>query len=265
MTTLELAADSYFSSINPIASKIKADIDEVSSNYEHLWYEFKPQERNDVINEQLIKPDLILKYIESMSSSVKSKSPDKGTPSKSYLYDGRNLCTFAKIKTGLKKNHDDVSGISIRDEHSAPFSMKTKSQINLNIFGLVEQDAVDGAEKKHQIGKMKQPPPPPPSSISKRDSNIDADAVSSIQQINVAFGDSCNLNLTNKNFLSKLMNFNGSAVSSGKFNQENEYQFVSSMEPSNSLTSEEDNNVEEFSTLLKASELKKTYDFLQNW
>lgn len=262
MTSIESAADSYFSSINPIASKIKADINEVSSNYEHLWYEFKPQERNDVINEQLIKPDIILKYIESMSSR-KTKSSDNGTPSKSCLYDGRNLSTFAKIKTGLKKNHDDVSGISIRDEHSAPFSMKTKSQINLNIFGLADPDVVDGSEKKQQIGKMKQPPPPPPSSISKRNSNIDTDALSSIQQINVAFGDSCNL--SNKNFLSKFINFNGSTGSAGKVNQENEYQFVSSMEPSNSLTSEEDNNVEEFSSLLKASELKKTYDFLANW
>lgn len=263
MTSIESVAESYFSSINPIASKIKADINEISSNYEHLWYEFKQQERNDVINEQLIKPDLILKYIESMPS-VKSKSPDIGTPSKTCLYDGRNLTTYAKIKTGLKKNHDDVSGISIRDEHSAPFSMKTKSQINLNIFGLVDEDAVDGSDKKHQIGKMKQPPPPPPSSINKRNSNVDTDALSSIQQINVAFGDSCNL--SNKNFLSKFMNFNGTTGSDGgKLNEENEYQFVSSMEPSNSLTSEEDNNVEEFSSLLKASEMKKTYDFLQNW
>lgn len=263
MTSVELTADSYFSSINSIASKIKADINEVSSNYEHLWFEFKPQERNDVINEQLIKPDIILKYIESMSP-VKSKSPDNTTPSKSFLYDGRNLSTFAKIKTGLKKNHDDVSGISIRDEHSAPFSMKTKSQINLNIFGLVDQDVVDGcAEKKNQIGKMKQPPPPPPPSFNKRNSNDDTDVLSSIQPINVTFGDSCNL--SNKNFLSKLMNFNGTTTSAAKLNQENEYQFVSSMEPSNSLTSEEDNNVEEFSSLLKASELKKTYDFLANW
>lgn len=258
MTSVELAAESYFSSINPIAAKIRADIDEISSNYEHLWYEFKPQERNDVINEQLIKPDLMLKYIES-GPSVKSRSPDHGTPSKSYLYDGRNLSTFAKIKTGLKKNHDDVSGISVRDEHSAPFSMKTKSQINLNVFGLVDQD-VDGAERKHQISKMKLPPPPPP---NKRNSSNDCESLASIQQINVAFGDSCNL--SNKNFLSKFINFNGSTGSAGKTNQESEYQFVSSMEPSNSLTSEEDNNVEEFSTLLKASELKKTYDFLQNW
>jgi len=257
MTSVETAADSYFSSINTIATKIKADINEISSNYEHLWFEFKPQEQNDVINEQLIKPDIILKYIESRPSA-KSKSPDNATPSKNYLYDGRNLSTFAKIKTGLKKNHDDVSGISIRDEHSAPFSMKTKSQINLNVFGVAEQDVVDaGAEKK----RMKQPPPLPPS-INKRNSNADADALSSIQQINVTFGDSCNL--SNKNFLSKFMNFNGTA-SAGKLNQENEYQFVSSMEPSNSLTSEEDNNVEEFSSLLKSTELKKTYDFLQNW
>lgn len=263
MTSVELTAESYFSSINPIAAKIKADIDELSSNYEHLWYEFKPQERNDVINEQLIKSDLILKYIESMPpSSVKSRSPEHGTPSKSCLYDGRNLSTFAKIKTGLKKNHDDVSGVSVRDEHSAPFSMKTKSQINLNIFGLADQDLVDGAERKHQIAKMKLPPPPPPN-INKRNSSNDSEAVTSIQQINVAFGDSCNL--SNKNFLSKFINFNGSTGSAGKMNQESEYQFVSSMEPSNSLTSEEDNNVEEFSTLLKASELKKTYDFLQNW
>lgn len=261
MTSLEVAAESYFSSINPIAAKIKADIDEISSNYEHLWYEFKPQERNDVINEQLVKPDLILKYIESMPS-VKSRSPDHGTPSKSYLYDGRNLSTYAKIKTGLKKNHDDVSGISVRDEHSAPFSMKTKSQINLNVFGLADQDVVDGgAERKHQISKMKLPPPPPPN-VNKRNSSNESEAIS-IQQINVAFGDSCNL--SNKNFLSKFMNFNGSNGSAGKMNQESEYQFVSSMEPSNSLTSEEDNNVEEFSTLLKASEMKKTYDFLQNW
>lgn len=256
---IESVAESYFSSINPIAARIKADIDEISSNYEHLWYEFKPHEKNEVINEQLMKSDLILKYMESMpATKSKSKSPD-GTPVKSCLYDGRNLSTFAKIKTGLKKNHDDVSGISVRDEHSAPFSMKTRSQINLNIFGSYDHhDVADGVEKKHQVGKMKQPPPPPPTSINKRNSSTtETEALSSIQPINVAFGDSCNL--SNKNFLSKLMNFNGST------GQESEYQFVSSMEPSNSLTSEEDNNVEEFSTLLKASELKKTYDFLQNW
>lgn len=248
MTSMDLAADTYFSSMNLIASKIKADINEISSNYEHLWFEFKPQERNDVINEQLIKPDIMLKYFESS----KPKSPDNANNSKGYLYDGRNLSTFAKIKTGLKKNHDDVSGVSIRDEHSAPFLMKTKSQINLHVFGLADQDVVDGTEKKPQIGKMKQPPPPPP---PKRDSAIDTEVLSSIQQINVTFGDSCNL--SNKNFLSKFMNFNGTT--------ENEYQFVSSLEPSNSLTSEEDNNVEEFSSLLKSTELKKTYDFLQNW
>ena len=134
----------YFASINPIANRIKLDIDEIANAYEYLWTQFSEHEKCDVINESLIKPDIVIKYFDSFLEAKDKKwkqnnaemNHDKDKTESirnNYLYDGKHLSTYAKQKTGLKKNQDDLCGV-YRDEHSAPFSVKTKSQINLNLF-----------------------------------------------------------------------------------------------------------------------------------
>lgn len=50
-----------------------------------------------------------------------------------YAFDGRNLGTYSMQTVALKIIQDDALG-RFRDEHSRPFSYRTKSQINLHVF-----------------------------------------------------------------------------------------------------------------------------------
>lgn len=161
--SIESAANLYFSTLNPLANRIHSDISEMSQAYSNLWHDFTPRERDEVINETLIKPEYVLKYLEdvlinspqqsveqSMKHGGKSgsfddeenisvSSLDASTDSSTsniigkYAYDEKHLITYALLLTGQRQIPDDCSGIYF-DEHSAPFSFKTRSQININMF-----------------------------------------------------------------------------------------------------------------------------------
>lgn len=130
--------EDYFANLNDLSRKIALDIGEIKATYEHIWDDLSREEQVEIINETLIKPELTLKYFDSFSTSSESfrniidGGDDNSDDRKVNLYDGKTLQTFQYLKTGRKVIHDD-SGV-YRDEHSAPFATKTKSQINLTIF-----------------------------------------------------------------------------------------------------------------------------------
>lgn len=149
---LQQKAQHYFNELNPLAAKIRSDIDVIADAYAHLWDEFSAEEQHDVINVTLIKPDIVLKYFNDITKySDAKKEPQITTKSDIqiddnvsfasstnstnfnhiYLYNGKDLCTYQQIITALKYNQDDVCGV-YRDEHSEPYNSKTKSQMNLN-------------------------------------------------------------------------------------------------------------------------------------
>lgn len=145
-TELELKSTEYFATLNPLASKIHQDVEDTKDSYDEMWKKLSTEQQIEIINEALIKPEITLWYYdiqqngnkeETELSSEKSSlltpldsvtSPDtKVTPSSTlYNFDGKNLSTYASI-------HSDIHGQ--RDEHAPPFSYKTKSQMNLQLFG----------------------------------------------------------------------------------------------------------------------------------
>lgn len=102
-------AEQYFSTLNPIAARLHSDIIETKNAYEKLWDQLSPQEQSQIINESIIKPEVLLKY---------------------------GLCTKSdkeeKQVYGQKIIHDEQ--FVYRDEFSAPFSYKTQSQMDLRVF-----------------------------------------------------------------------------------------------------------------------------------
>ncbi|XP_050086606.1 uncharacterized protein LOC126571819 [Anopheles aquasalis] len=146
----------YFANLNEISKKIALDIEEIRSAYEHIWDDLSREEQMEIVNETIIKPELALKYFDNFSTSTDSLQRILGTDDdengtgeddrNANLYDGKGLQTFQYVRTGRKVVTDDSIGL-FRDEHSAPFSHKTKSQINLTIFPL-EKDAKPAAGAK---------------------------------------------------------------------------------------------------------------------
>lgn len=301
-------ADGYFSTINPIAAKIKLDISEVAGAYEHLWNRFSCLEQNDVINETLIRPELVLKYFDQLrSSSGKTLTDD----SNGHLYDLKHISTYAKQRTGLKRIQDDVCGV-YRDEHSPPFAMKTKSQIALNLFerddGTTCMDVIDtpvhtaavvpeSTEILPVISVLKASPAikssiPPVESVPVPESPDSSIASKPTSYYDLSSKDSEALPLlqfskqpmiqhqhhpppaaSRGNFLTKFITgtVNSSGPSSG-IRPEDEQRLVANMAASAGLNSsssggedDEKQNFNEFNTLLEQHDLKKGYDFLNNW
>ncbi|KAK9869582.1 hypothetical protein WA026_003334 [Henosepilachna vigintioctopunctata] len=104
-------AEEYFSTINPIASRIYNDINQTKAAYENLWNTLSPDEQEQVLNESIIKPDVQIKY--QIQETTRRE----------------------KQQYSVKMIIDD-NNCSYRDEHSAPFSFKTKSQRDLTIFAV---------------------------------------------------------------------------------------------------------------------------------
>lgn len=186
-SSLSQIATEYFSTLNPIAAKIQLDIDEIANAYEHLWRTFSRREQCDVINEQLIKPDIVLRYFDAIfggTGAAAAAAADRRTGSRrssstttttttttidmhattaaaaaaaataAYAFNGKHLRTYALQKCADKNGQDDVCGI-YRDEHSPPFCVKTKSQIDFNAFDY--GDPVDD-----MVGGLLCPAPMPP-------------------------------------------------------------------------------------------------------
>lgn len=260
-------ADEYFSVLNPIAVKIKMDINETKLCYEHIWEKLSLSEQIDIINETIIKPEIALRYFDLMDTN-------EDAIENNYMYDCQNLSTFNKIKTGQKIILDDVIG-DYRDVHSSPFSFKTKSQLNLNLFHNLLEASTTKAPKtiietnskiKTKSSPMIGSPPPPPVVTKKNSENIKYNKM--IETTPAADNPS-------QNFIAKFIgNLNTKRYVR---NDEEEQNLVSvglnslSLVPSDeedvtgSEMIDDGKNVEEFKRLLEGNVVKEGYDFLNNW
>ncbi|XP_065077059.1 uncharacterized protein LOC135700468 [Ochlerotatus camptorhynchus] len=154
--------EDYFANLNDLSKKISLDIDEIKATYDHIWDDLSREEQIEIINETLIRPELTLKYFDSFSTSSDSfrniiESDENSDDRKVNLYDGKALQTFQYLKTGRKVINDESIGL-FRDEHSAPFAHKTKSQINLTIFPLEKDNPFERkADLAKKLEKLKSP------------------------------------------------------------------------------------------------------------
>lgn len=186
---LQQRVKDYFGTLNPLAEKISSDISDIADAYANLWKSFTNDEQNELVDVTLIKPNLILKYVDdmknernlkkrrssamlskdeatiitdtdsnndrlSLSSSSNSNSYRSNDFNHIYLYNGKDLCTYSQIITALRYNQDDLCGV-YRDEHSEPFNSKTKSQMNLNFSNAADANAkLERAQKKYPEIKL---------------------------------------------------------------------------------------------------------------
>ncbi|XP_028048799.1 uncharacterized protein C1orf198 homolog isoform X2 [Monomorium pharaonis] len=119
-STLTARAEEYFYNINSIAQKIGEDIIATKDAYEGLWNTLNTAERNQAINETIIQPEVALKYT-SKKFELSRELPE--------------WYPKLRIQTGMKYVIDETgSTLRWRDEHSAPFSFMTQSQMNLSLI-----------------------------------------------------------------------------------------------------------------------------------
>ncbi|XP_058790708.1 uncharacterized protein LOC131663936 [Phymastichus coffea] len=118
--TMSAIAEDYFYSINPLAKRIGEDISASKDSFEDLWSTCI-EARNKAIDEAIIKPEVALKY---------------ASDSLEYTKDYPECYPKLRIQTGMKYMYDET-GLTLRfkDEHSAPFSFMTQSQMNLDCLG----------------------------------------------------------------------------------------------------------------------------------
>ncbi|XP_034173362.1 uncharacterized protein LOC117601109 [Osmia lignaria lignaria] len=121
---LSSRAEQYFYSINPLAQRIGEDITATKEAYEGLWNALSIAEQNQAINETIIQPEVALKY------ALKKAELNKEIP---------EWYPKLRIQTGMKYVIDETgSTLRWRDEHSAPFSFMTQSQMNLSVIDSTE-------------------------------------------------------------------------------------------------------------------------------
>lgn len=284
--------ENYFANLNDLSKKISLDINEIKATYEHIWDDLSREEQIEIINETLIKPELSLKYFDNFSTSSDSfrniiESDENGDDRKVNLYDGKALQTFQYLKTGRKVINDESIGL-FRDEHSAPFAHKTKSQINLSIFPIEKDKLFERkADLAKKLEKMKSPKLNDSSgakSISKVTNNNNNNEISTgvdrennmIQGIksNGPGNDLLASFICNQTGASALVStsmgsddMDGHSLENASFNDDkinlfrNSSRSDSLQAPSSSIE-EDDKNFDELNSLLGNS---KGFDFLNNW
>ncbi|XP_011501788.1 PREDICTED: uncharacterized protein LOC105365348 [Ceratosolen solmsi marchali] len=127
--TLSAMAEDYFYNINPLAKRISEDVAATKDAYEGLWNTLSLEERNQALDETIIQPEVALKYASKQLESSK---------------DFPEYYPKLRLQTGMKYIIDETgSTLRWKDEHSAPFSFMTQSQMNL--------DCLDQTNDKNKI------------------------------------------------------------------------------------------------------------------
>lgn len=154
--SLQMAQD-YFSHLNPLAQRFASDINTIKSTYGQLWYTLKANQRNEIINESLIKPEFCLKYLGKPSSSASSLSSNSSSASLSRT-------SILQSSKRREQNYSPNANDSINPNSLADNIIKQTQ--NLFSISLV-------SHAKHTVqslGKLKppsSPPPPPPITTEK--------------------------------------------------------------------------------------------------
>lgn len=144
MTNMEDVAKDYFASMNHLARKMIEYNESVKEMYRDAWDGLSWEQQEQLIDQHIIDPNIVAKY----SSWKRSEEP-------------LNCFPVFKINSGEKVivdfEHDD--GWTWTDEHSAPFSWKTKSQQDLTLADLDDANgAKEEQNKKGRVGKKTRSP-----------------------------------------------------------------------------------------------------------
>ncbi|XP_061668023.1 uncharacterized protein C1orf198 homolog [Syngnathoides biaculeatus] len=113
----------YFSSINSMAKKIMLEREKIKNKHGSTWDKMSPQEQDNAIDNWLMDPHIRARYA-------------------MHRVDRDEVVCYPKllIQTGQKIVHFGEEDISWQDEHSAPFSWETKSQMEFSLTPAPDQE-----------------------------------------------------------------------------------------------------------------------------
>nr|XP_061806118.1 uncharacterized protein C1orf198 homolog [Nerophis lumbriciformis] len=106
----------YFSSINSMAKKIMQEREKIKHKHGSTWEKMSPQEQDNAIDNWMMDPHIRARYA-------------------MHRVDREEVVCYPKllIQTGQKIVHFGEEDITWQDEHSAPFSWETKSQLEFSL------------------------------------------------------------------------------------------------------------------------------------
>ncbi|XP_054617292.1 uncharacterized protein C1orf198 homolog [Dunckerocampus dactyliophorus] len=115
----------YFSSINSMAKKIMQEREKIKSQHGSTWEKMSPQEQDSAIDNWMMDPHIRGRYA-------------------MHRVDREEVVCYPKllIQTGQKIVHFGEEDITWQDEHSAPFSWETKSQLEFSLTSGAADPAV---------------------------------------------------------------------------------------------------------------------------
>ncbi|CAL8314491.1 unnamed protein product [Lota lota] len=125
----------YFSSINSMARKIMQERERIKANHGSAWEKMTPNEQDNAIDNSLMDPHIRARYA-------------------MHRVDREEVVCYPKllIQTGQKIVHFGDEDITWQDEHSAPFSWETKSQLEFSLIsGTTEQGASSSDSKASKL------------------------------------------------------------------------------------------------------------------
>ncbi|KAF6274432.1 hypothetical protein mRhiFer1_001790 [Rhinolophus ferrumequinum] len=149
----------YFSSLSPMARKIMQDKEKIREKYGPEWARLPPAQQDEIIDRCLVGPSV-------------PAPPDPGEPG-----DPAELARFPGLRgpTGQKVVRFGDEDITWQDEHSAPFSWETRSQMEFSVSSLSIQEPSSGSTSEpRQPSKASQGSQPLRPSQGSKPSSLDA-------------------------------------------------------------------------------------------
>uniref|UniRef100_A0A8D0EC24 Chromosome 1 open reading frame 198 n=1 Tax=Salvator merianae TaxID=96440 RepID=A0A8D0EC24_SALMN len=154
---------SYFSSLSPMARKIMAEKERIRERYGPDWERLPPRQQDEIIDQTLVEPHIQARYA-AHRGAARAPPPPVCYP---------NL----RLNTGQKVVHFGDEDITWQDEHSAPFSWETKSQMEFSIASLSIQEPGGVASQNEQKLPIKTAPGPPASKTSQSAKTSNSDGL----------------------------------------------------------------------------------------
>ncbi|KAK2846160.1 hypothetical protein Q7C36_011014 [Tachysurus vachellii] len=131
----------YFSSINSMARKIMQEREKIKETYGSAWEDMSPTEQDSAIDDGMMEPKVRARYA-------------------MHRTDREQVVCYPKmlIQTGQKTVHFGEEDLTWQDEHSAPFSWETKSQLEFSVIaGALESassSVIESKPKTSQSSKL---------------------------------------------------------------------------------------------------------------
>ncbi|KAK2184309.1 hypothetical protein NP493_270g00038 [Ridgeia piscesae] len=142
MAAVYINVDEYFATINPLARKISHDLENIKQSYGDDWNGFSCDQQDKELWNNLVPTEITDKYV--------SQSSNEDLPS-----------VFPKLKIPCGEkivvDFDNDDGWTWTDEHSGPFSWRSRSQQDLSLF---DDEPQKDVQKARNLKKTNNSNPP---------------------------------------------------------------------------------------------------------